>query len=98
MAGTSDATKYSSFPNPITAGGPFRAATILFGSPAEMTTLMALLDKVRDQLRGPEFGPLVARSAGAMAHSGPLTHPRPKGRAGATRRRARPKPEPEEIP
>ena len=27
MAGTSDATKYSSFPNPITAGGPLRAAT-----------------------------------------------------------------------
>ena len=32
MAGTSEATKYSSFPSPITTGGPERAATILWGS------------------------------------------------------------------
>ena len=34
MAGTSDATKYSPSPSPITTGGPERAATILFGSEA----------------------------------------------------------------
>jgi hypothetical protein len=34
MAGTSDATKYSPLPRPITTGGPSRAATILFGSGA----------------------------------------------------------------
>ena len=32
MAGTSEATKYSLSPMPITTGGPERAATILFGS------------------------------------------------------------------
>ena len=32
IAGTSDATKYSPSPRPITTGGPSRAATILFGS------------------------------------------------------------------
>src|SRR6266550_2839642 len=37
MAGTSEATKYSSFPRPITAGGPLRAATILFGSSTAIT-------------------------------------------------------------
>jgi len=68
-------------------------------SPAELTTLMSLLDKVRDQLRASEFGSLGPRTAGAMAHAGTLPHPRPKGRAErGTRRRARPKPEPEEIP
>ena len=34
IAGTSEATKYSSSPRPITTGGPERAATILFGSSA----------------------------------------------------------------
>ena len=32
MAGTSEATKYSLSPKPITTGGPMRAATILPGS------------------------------------------------------------------
>jgi hypothetical protein len=32
IAGTSEATKYSLSPNPITTGGPERAATILLGS------------------------------------------------------------------
>ena len=32
MAGTSEATKYSPLPRPITTGGPSRAATILLGS------------------------------------------------------------------
>ena len=32
MAGTSEATKYSLSPRPMTAGGPERAATILSGS------------------------------------------------------------------
>ena len=32
MAGTSEATKYSPLPRPMTTGGPSRAATILFGS------------------------------------------------------------------
>jgi hypothetical protein len=36
-AGTSEATKYSFSPNPITDGGPFRAATIFCGSSAEIT-------------------------------------------------------------
>ena len=31
MAGTSEATKYSPSPRPMTTGGPSRAATILFG-------------------------------------------------------------------
>ena len=34
MAGTSEATKYSPSPRPMTTGGPLRAATILFGSAA----------------------------------------------------------------
>ena len=37
MAGTSEATKYSLSPMPITTGGPERAATILFGSEREIT-------------------------------------------------------------
>ena len=37
MAGTSEATKYSLSPMPITTGGPLRATTILCGSPREMT-------------------------------------------------------------
>ena len=37
MAGTSDATKYSPSPSPITTGGPMRAATILFGSELAIT-------------------------------------------------------------
>ena len=37
MAGTSEATKNSSSPRPTTTGGPERAATILFGSTAEIT-------------------------------------------------------------
>ena len=36
-AGTSEATKYSSLPKPMTAGGPLRAATILLGSSVEIT-------------------------------------------------------------
>src|ERR1017187_6703570 len=38
MAGTSDATKYSLSPSPITTGGPKRAATILFGSVRAIAT------------------------------------------------------------
>ena len=34
IAGTSEATKYSPSPRPMTTGGPERAATILFGSVA----------------------------------------------------------------
>ena len=37
IAGTSDATKYSSLPRPITTGGPSRAATILYGSRRQST-------------------------------------------------------------
>ena len=37
IAGTSEATKYSLSPRPITTGGPERAATILSGSEREMT-------------------------------------------------------------
>ncbi len=37
MAGTSEATKYSPSPRPMTTGGPERAATILFGSELAMT-------------------------------------------------------------
>ena len=37
MAGTSEATKYSPSPRPITTGGPERAATILLGSLREIT-------------------------------------------------------------
>ena len=37
MAGTSEATKYSLSPMPITTGGPERAATILFGSVRAIT-------------------------------------------------------------
>ena len=37
MAGTSEATKYSLSPMPITTGGPLRAATIFSGSAREIT-------------------------------------------------------------
>ena len=38
MAGMSEATKYSPSPRPTTIGGPLRAATILSGSSAEIST------------------------------------------------------------
>ena len=38
IAGMSDATKNSPSPSPTTIGGPFRAATILSGSSAEIST------------------------------------------------------------
>ena len=37
MAGTSEATKYSLSPMPMTTGGPLRAATIFSGSAREIT-------------------------------------------------------------